>query len=150
MSQPLTEKLAEIMKTAMKAKDADTLLFARNLKSAIRNHEIDNQVTIDDQGVIEIASKQIKQRKESLEAAETGDREDLAAKERAEIAFLEQFLPPALSEAEIREIVHAAIEETGATGPKEMGKVMKVVTPKTTGRADGKHVSTIVKEMLAS
>lgn len=146
----LKEQLTEDMKAAMKAKEEGKLRLGviRMVRSAIRQAEIDGKKELDDDGVAAVISKELKQRKDSLEEFQKGGREDLVAKTEAEIQVLLGYLPEQLGEDEIRNLVKAAIEETGAASPKDMGKVMKVLVPKTKGKADGKLVNTIVKEML--
>ncbi|MGE0431154.1 MAG: GatB/YqeY domain-containing protein [Planctomycetota bacterium] len=146
----LKEKLQTIIKTAMKGGDKERLLYARNLHAAIRKKEVDDRVDLDDAGVIDIAAALVKQRNDSIAAAKAANRADILAKEEAELAFLQEMLPAALSEAELETMIKAAIAEAGATSAKDMGKVMKVVSPQTKGRADGKVVSELVKKLLSS
>ncbi len=145
----LKEKLQDIIKTAMKSGQKERLVYARNLHAAIRRKEVDDRVELDDTGVIEIAATLVKQRNDSIEAARAADRTDILEKEEAELAFLQEMLPQALTEAELEEMVKAAIAESGASSPRDMGKVMKIVSPQTKGRADGKVVSELVKKLLA-
>lgn len=132
----------------MKGGDKDTLAFARNLHAAVRKKEIDDRVDLDDAGVQKIIQTSLKQRQDSLEQFKAGGREDLVAKEQGEINFLMQFMPKQMTEAEIREVVAWAVAEAKASGPKDMGAVMKLLMPKTQGKADGKLVSQLVKEKL--
>jgi uncharacterized protein len=141
-------KLSEQIKTSMKAQDKATLGFARNLHAAIRKKEIDDRVDLDDAGILGIVGSAIKQRQDSIEQFKLGGRQDLVDAETAELKFLQSYQPPQLSETEIREIVKAAVTEAQATSAKDMGKVMKIVMPKTQGKADGKVLSQIVKECL--
>ena len=145
----LKEKLQDIIKTAMKSGQKERLVYARNLHAAIRRKEVDDRVDLDDTGVIEIAATLVKQRNDSIEAARAANRTDILEKEEAELAFLQEMLPQALTGAELEELVKAAIAESGASSPKDMGKVMKIVSPQTKGRADGKAVSDLVKKLLA-
>ena len=137
------------MKQAMKARDDLRLSAVRMVRSMVKNREIDQKQELDDQGVIEVISTLVKQRRESIRLYQEGNRPDLVEKEEAELAILLGFLPAQLSTAEIDELVSRIIPETGAQGIKDMGKVMKVLTSLTTGRADGKTVSDIVRQQLA-
>ena len=148
----LKEQLTEDMKTAMKAKEEgkQRLAVIRMVRSAIRQQEIDGngKQALDDEGVIAIISKEVKMRKDSLEEFKKGDRQDLVAQTEAEIAVLMPYLPQQLSEEEIRTFVKEAVEKSGAPSQKDMGKVMGLLMPKVKGRADGKLVNSIVREML--
>ena len=146
----LKEQLTEDMKTAMTAKEEGKLRLGviRMVRSAVRQAEIDGKKELDDDGVAAVISKELKQRKDSLEEFKKGGRDDLVEKTEEEIKVLLAYLPEQLDEGEIRSLVKAAIEETGAASPKDMGKVMKALMPKTKGKADGKLVNNIVKEML--
>ena len=146
----LKEQLTEDMKTAMKAKaeGKQRLAVIRMVRSAIRQTEIDGKKELDDEGVIAIIGKEVKMRRGSLEEFRKGNREDLVAQTEAEIAVLMPYLPQQLSEGEVRILVKEAMEKSGAAGPKDMGKVMGQLMPKVKGRADGKMVNTIVREML--
>ncbi|MBS1964050.1 MAG: GatB/YqeY domain-containing protein [Bdellovibrionales bacterium] len=141
-------KVSELMKASMKSGDKDTLLYVRNLHSAIRKKEIDDRVDLDDAGIQKIIGTIMKQRLDSIEQFRNGGREDLAVKEEAEAAFLKQFLPAQMSEAEVSALVDWAVKESGATTAKEMGKVMGLLMPKVQGKADGKLVNTLVKAKL--
>jgi len=110
--------------------------------------EVDRRISLDDAAVLSILQKEIKLRKEALEEAKKANRTDLASDAQAEIEVLTAFLPKGLDEAELRALVQAAIEEAGAAGPSEMGKVMKVLLPKVAGRAPGDQVSAMVRELL--
>ena len=146
----LKEQLTEDMKTAMKAKEEgkQRLSVIRLVRGAIKQVEIDGKKELDDEGVIAIISKEVKQRRDSIEEFKKGGREDLVEQNEAEIAILMEYLPKQLSEDEVRELVKAAVAESGATTAKEMGKVMKVLMPKVKGKADGKLVNNLVKELL--
>lgn len=144
----LKERLQEDWKQALKAKNkfkANTISMAR---SAILIAEKSGEGTLDDEKVIEILSKEVKQRRESILEFEKGNRQDLVDTAKAEIEILLDYLPQQLSEEEISGIVRQAVDEVGANDIKSMGKVMAVVVPKTKGRADGKLVSQIVKQYL--
>jgi uncharacterized protein YqeY len=144
----IKERLSEQMKTAMKSGDKDTVLYSRNLHSAIRKKEIDDRVDLDDESVIKIISSLVKQRQDSIDQFKQGGREDLVLKEQAELKFLQAFMPAQMDEAEIRKIVDWAVTEAKASGPKDMGNVMKLLMPKVQGRADGKLVNQIVRERI--
>ena len=144
----LKDRISEDMKAAMKAHEKDRLAVIRMVRSAIRQTEIDGKKDLDDEGVIAVISKELKMRKDSLEEFRKGGRDDLVEKTQAEIDVLLPYLPAQLSEDEVRELVKAAVEQTGAATPKDMGKVMGVLMPKVKGRADGKMVNTIVKSFL--
>ena len=135
----------------MKAKDALRLEVLRAVKTAIKTKEVSGTAaaTLDDAGVLQLLSTMVKQRNESITQFRQGGRDDLAKKEEAEIAILQEYLPTQLSEAVIKDIIAQAISESAAASPKDMGKVMKIVAPKTTGLADGKVVSQLVQQMLA-
>lgn len=147
----LKEKIISDLTTAMKAKDALRLEVLRAVKSAIKMKEVSGAevAELDETGVLQVLTGMVKQRQDSVVQFRQGAREDLAAKEELEIKILQEYLPAALSETEIKSIIAAAITEAGAVTPKDMGKVMKLVTPKTTGRADGKIVSQLVQQALA-
>ena len=145
---PIKDTSTNDMKEAMKAKEKDRLAVIRMVRGAIKQIEIDSKKELDDEAVIGVISKEVKMRKDSVEEFKKGGREDLVAKTEAEIAVLMPYLPQQLSEDEIRSLVQAAVEQVGASSPKDMGKVMGVLMPKVKGRADGKLVNTIVKEAL--
>ena len=146
----LKERLTEAMKEAMRAKESLRLNTIRMTRSAIKNKEIEQKQELDDAGVMAVLSTLVKQRREAASVYREGDRIELAEKEEAECAVLQEFLPAQLAEDEIREIVEAAVAECGATSMRDMGKVMQSVVAKTTGRADGKLVSAMVKTRLSS
>lgn len=144
----LKDRISEDMKEAMKAHEKDRLAVIRMVRSAIRQTEIDGKKELDDEGVMSVISKELKMRRDSLEEFERGGRTDLVEKTKVEIEVLLPYLPAQLSEEEIKALVKEAIEGTGASSTKDMGKVMGALMPKVKGRADGKLVNTIVKEML--
>ena len=145
----LKDQLNESMKTAMKARDDLRLSAVRMVRSMVKNREIDQKKELNDQDVIEVISTLVKQRRESIRMYREGNRPDLVEKEEAELEILLGFLPAQLSTAEIEELVDKIISETGAQGAKDMGRVMKALTPLTAGKADGKSVSDTVKQKLA-
>ena len=144
----LKEQLTADMKDAMKNKEKERLAVIRMVRGAIRQQEIDGQKELGDEDVVAVISKEVKMRRDSIEEFKKGAREDLVEKTQAEIDVLLPYLPAQLSEDEVRELVKAAVEQTGAATPKDMGKVMGVLMPKVKGRADGKMVNTIVKSFL--
>jgi uncharacterized protein len=145
----IKEDLSRRMKETMKAGDKAQLGYIRNLHSAIRKKEIDDRVDLTDDDVRKIISTSMKQRQDSIEQFEKGGRDDLAVNEKAELEFLKEFMPPELSDEELKKIIDEAVAETGASSAKDMGKVMQALMPKTQGRADGKKVSQLVREKLA-
>jgi uncharacterized protein YqeY len=145
----LKQRLTDDMKAAMKAGDKDTLGVIRLVNAAIKQREVDERIELDDAGVIAVLEKGVKQRKDSISQYEAANREDLAAVERAEMAVIERYLPAKMGEAEVRAAIDAAVAETGATGPADMGKLMAVLKPKLAGQADMGQVSALVKQRLA-
>ncbi len=144
----IQDQLLEAMKVAMKAKDRLRLSTIRMARTALKNAEIEARQELDAAATIKILSTLVKQRREAAEAyRET--RPELAEKEELELAVLQEFLPAQLSESEVEELVVKAIAESGASSMRDMGAVMKLVTAQTTGRADGKLVSGLVKKKLA-
>jgi uncharacterized protein YqeY len=146
----IKEKLSEQMKASMKAGNKDLLGFVRNLHAQIRKKEIDDKVDLNDEGVQKIIASSMKQRQDSVEQFKQGGREDLVAKEQAELDFLKSYMPEQMGEAEIRKLVDWAVTESKAASAKDMGNVMKVLMPKVQGKADGKLVNQIVKERLGT
>ena len=144
----LKDQLMADMKEAMKAHDKDRLAVIRMVRGAIRQQEIDGKKELGDSDVIAVISKEVKMRKDSIEEFKKGDRQDLVEKTQAEIEVLMPYMPAQQSEAEVSELVKAAVEETGAKTQKDMGKVMGKLMPKVKGRADGKMVNNIVRSML--
>jgi uncharacterized protein YqeY len=144
----LKERITEDMKTAMRSGEKDRLAVIRLLQAAIKQREVDERVILDDAQVTAVLEKMIKQRKESVAAFEKGNRADLVAKENAEIAVLQPYLPAQLSEAEIDALVAEAISSTSASSIKDMGKVMGVVKSKAAGKADMGAVGARIKAKL--
>jgi uncharacterized protein len=147
-ASPLFDKINADIITAMKAKDEASTSALRMLKSAIKYKEVDLKREVKDEDVVEVLSKQAKQRKESIEGFEKGNRPDMAAKEKVELVLIEKYLPASLSEDELAQLIGEAIKSSGAAGPKDMGKVMGILTPKIKGRADMSKVSALVKSKL--
>ncbi len=145
----LKEKITEDMKAAMRAKDAGRLATIRLLTAAMKQKEVDERIDLTDVHVLAIIEKMIKQRKDSITQFEAGGRPDLAEIEKSEVAVLSEYMPAALSDEEVQAAVAAAIADTGAAGPQDMGKVMGVLKAKLAGRADMTAVSAKVKGALA-
>ena len=144
----LKERISEDMKTAMRSGEKDRLAVIRLLQAAIKQREVDERITLDDAQITGVLEKMIKQRKESIVAFEKGARADLVAKENAEIAVLQPYLPAQLSESELDALIADAIASTGATSIKDMGKVMGVVKSKAAGKADMGAVGARIKARL--
>ena len=144
----LKEQITEDMKTAMRAKDSERLATIRLLLAALKQKEVDERVELDDAMVVAIVDKMVKQRKDSIAAFTTGGRADLADKEAAEIKVLEVYLPQRMSADETVAAVKAIVDELGASGPGDMGKVMGVVETRLAGKADMGQVSAAVKAAL--
>lgn len=144
----LKERITEDMKSAMRAGDKDRLATVRLALAAIKQREVDERITLDDPKVLAVLEKMIKQRREAITQFESGGRADLVAKETAEIAVLQGYLPSQLSDAEIDALISEAIAATGAASIKDMGKVMAAVKPKAQGRADMSAVSARIKQKL--
>ena len=136
------------IKDAMKSGDEVRKRTLRMVMAAIKQVEVDRRVSLDEPGVLSILQKEIKLRKEALEEAKKANRTDLATDAQAEIDVLNAYLPQGLSADELRVLVQAAIAETGAASPADMGKVMKALLPKIAGRAPGDQVSAMVRELL--
>ncbi len=145
----LKARITDDMKTAMKAKEAARLAAIRLLLAAIKQKEVDERVELDDAAVAAVIEKLVKQRKDSVTQYEAAGRQDLADVEKAEIAILSAYLPEKMGNDEIAAIVTAAVAETGAKGPADMGKLMAVLKPKLAGKADMAEVSKLVKAALA-
>ena len=144
----LKDTFMEEMKAAMKEKDELKKNVVTMVRSAIKQYEVDNRVDLDDEGVLEIIAKEVKKRRDAVPEYEKSGRTELLENLNKEIAYLAKYLPEQLSEEAVREIVANTIQEIGAAGMKDMGKVMSAVIAKTKGRADGKVINGIVKELL--
>ena len=145
----LLERLAQELKSALLARDAERLSTLRLLKSAVGYAQIERKTeTLPDAEVVAIIHKEVKKRREAVEQYDKGGRPELAAKESREITVLESFLPRPLSAEELEQLVRDAIQETGAVGRKQMGQVIKAVQAKAAGRADGKVISEQVTKLL--
>lgn len=144
----LKDRINEDMKAAMRAKETERLGAIRLLLSACKQQEVDNRIVLDDEQVIAIVDKLIKQRKDSIEAFTKADRTDLAAKEKAELEVLSVYLPVRMTAEEIQVAVTGIVSELGASGPGDMGKVMGAVKAQLSGKADMALVSAAVKKAL--
>ncbi|MBN5023030.1 GatB/YqeY domain-containing protein [Stenotrophomonas maltophilia] len=145
----MKQQLTEDMKAAMKAGEKHKLGVIRLINAAIKQREVDERIELDDTAVIAVLDKMVKQRKDSVSQYEAANREDLAEIERAEIVVIEAYLPAKMGEAEIVAAIQAAIAETGASGPADIGKLMGALKPKLAGQADMGLVSKLVKQLLA-
>lgn len=145
----LIDKIGEDMKTAMRAKDQTRLMPLRMAKAALVNRELEKRHALDEAEAQQVVASLIKQRRDSAEQFRNGGREELAAREDAEIVILEAYLPPPVDPADIERAVDEAIQESGATSAKDLGRVMKAVMPKLAGRgADGRTINDIVRRKL--
>ncbi|PPU92036.1 GatB/YqeY domain-containing protein [Xanthomonas albilineans] len=145
---PLKQQLTDDMKAAMKSGDKHSLGVIRLINAAIKQREVDERVDMDDAAVIAVMDKMVKQRKDSVSQYEAAGREDLATVEREEIAVIARYLPAKLGEAEIVAAIQAAIAQTGASGPADIGKLMGALKPMLAGKADMGQVSALVKQQL--
>jgi uncharacterized protein len=148
--QSLKERIAEDTKSAMRAKEKERLGTLRLIGAAIKQREVDERITLDDSGVLAALEKMLKQRRDSIEQFRKAGRDDLADKEAAEIAIIGEYMPTALSDAEIDSLIDEAVQSTGAASMKEMGSVMAVLRPRIQGRADMGAVSARIKARLSS
>lgn len=144
----LKTEIQESVKAAMKSRDAVTLSTLRLLLSAIHNEEIRLRKELSADEIQKTITTLCKQRSEAIELFRKGGREELALKEEAELAVLRRFLPQPLSEDEVRALIQSCIDEAGATSLQDLGKVMKLVMPKVSGRSDGKRVNELAKSLL--
>lgn len=144
------DRLTDDMKRAMKEKDKIRLSVIRMVRTALKNEEIERQRPLTEEETIQVLQRERKQRRESLQAAQQAGRTDLEAQAQQEIAILEEYLPTALSEEELRTLVEETIAEVGAKGKADLGRVMAALMPKVKGRADGKAVNALVQESLRS
>jgi uncharacterized protein YqeY len=148
-SIPLKQQITEDMKAAMRVKDAARLSAIRLLLAALKQREVDERIELSDADVLSVVEKVIKQRRESIAQFEKAARNDLVAAEKFEIEVLSAYLPRQMSDAEIGEAVVAAVAESGASGMKDMGKVMAALKARLAGRADMGKVSNLVKSRLS-
>lgn len=146
----LFERIDKDIIVALKAGEKDRLTLLRGLKSDLKYAKLDKGDDLTDSEAIDVLAYQAKKRRDSIEQFEKGGREDLVAKERAELEIITTYLPKQMSEDELREIIAAAIAEAGVDSPAQIGAVMKIVMPKVKGVADGKLVSKLATEILAN
>ena len=144
----LKTQINDSLKNAMKSGDMTRKDTLRMALAAIKQVEVDKRITLDDAAVMALLQKEIKNRREALEEAKKANRPDLVSANEAEIVILEVFLPKAMPAEDLRALVQAAIAETGAAAPTDMGKVMKAVMPKVAGRAANDAISAMVRELL--
>jgi uncharacterized protein YqeY len=145
---PLKDRITEDMKTAMRAGEKDRLATIRLMLAAVKQIEVDERIVLDEARMLTVLEKMVKQRKESIAQFESGGRPDLVAKETAELAIIQAYLPAQLSESELDALIAEAIASTGAATIKDMGKVMGVVKSKAAGRADMGAVGARIKQKL--
>ncbi len=146
----LKERITDDMKVAMKAKNKERLLVIRTILAAIKQIEVDERIELDDERIMLVLDKMLKQRRESIKQFKEAGRDDLTEIEEAEIVVIQDFLPQALTEEEIDALVVKAISDSGAGSIKDMGKVMGIVKPQMLGRADMSIVSSVIKAKLAT
>ena len=141
-------RLEDDLKQAMRSRDAARRDVIRYLRSEIRNQEIKVQEDLDDDGVVQVLSRQAQQRRDSIEAFTEANRTDLVEKEQAELEIIMEYMPQQMTSDEIASLVQEVVAEVGASGPGDMGKVMSQIMPLVRGRAEGREVSSIVMETL--
>lgn len=146
----IKDKILEDMKTAMRSQDKQRLAAIRLIMAALKQREVDERIILTDEQILAVLNKMIKQRRDSISQFEAGNRQDLVEREAEEIRVIQTYLPAQLSGSELEQIITTAIKESGATSPKDMGKVMGVLKSKIQGKADMSVVSARVKEHLGS
>ncbi len=146
----LKERITDDMKIAMRAKNKERLLVIRTILAAIKQIEVDERIELDDERIMHVLDKMLKQRRESIKQFKEAGRDDLTEIEEAEVVVIQDFLPQALTEEEINERVEKAISDSGAGSIKDMGKVMGILKPQMLGRADMSVVSSVIKAKLAT
>ncbi|BFT73386.1 MULTISPECIES: GatB/YqeY domain-containing protein [Paenibacillus] len=144
----LSDRLNEDMKQAMKSQDKFKLSVIRMVRSTIKNSEIDLKRSLDDNEVLDVLTREIKQRKDSLQEFTKAGRDDLAENLQAELVILAEYMPQQLSEEEVKAIVQQTIQQIGASSKADMGKVMTALMPQVKGRADGKLINQLVQQLL--
>lgn len=149
MTATIKDKVLEDMKTAMRSQEKDRLATIRLILAALKQREVDERIVLSDEQVLATLNKMIKQRRDSIAQFEAGNRPDLAQKEAEEIRVIQSYLPAQMTETEVEQAVLAAIQESGASSAKDMGKVMGILKAKLQGKADMTIVSAKVKERLA-
>lgn len=145
----LLEEITQDMKKAMKSKEKDRMQVLRLLRSDLKKAKIDKRGDFTEEDAQQVINKAAKNRRESIESYKKGDRQDLVEEEQKELEVIEEYLPERMSDDEIKEIIDQVIEETGASGMQDMGKVMGTIMPKVRGKADGSKVQAIVRSKLA-
>ena len=150
MGETLKEKIQKSMVAAMKGGDKLKLGVIRSIQAAIKQVEVDERITLDDEKVLSILDKMIRQRRESIKQFELGNRNDLIENETFQISIIQEFLPSPLTPTELNDLIKKAIQETGAQSVKDMGKVMALVKPQAQGRADIGEVGNLIKNQLTS
>ena len=146
----IRERLEDAIRTAMRSRNQQRLDALRFLKSAINRVEIDRRVTLDDDGVTEVVVRQVKDRRDSIRMFEEANRTDLVEKESADLAILEEYMPPQLGEEELTNLIEETIRQVGAESIRDRGKVMGRLMPQVQGKADGQQVNAIVSRILES
>ena len=146
----MKSRLEDDLKQAMRSRDVLRRDVIRYLRSEIRNEEIRTQKDLDDQGVIQVLSRQAQQRRDSIEAYGDADRQDLVKKEQGELSVILAYLPQQMTGDEIADLVQQVVAEVGASGPADMGKVMSAIMPQVRGKAEGREVNAIVQQTLRS
>ena len=146
----LKTRLQDDMKTALKSKDKDRLGTIRLILAAVKQREVDERIDLDDAAIITVLDRMAKQRRESISQFQNAGRTDLADKEEFELAVIQSYLPAALSDAELDQLIEAAMTESGASSIRDMGKVMALIKPKAQGRADMSALSARVKARLSA
>ena len=144
----LKSRLDEDMKNAMRNRDTQRRDVIRFLRSEIRNQEIRAQDELDDQGVVQVLSRQAQQRRDSIQVFRDAERQDLVEKEEAELAVILEYMPQQMGAEEITALVEKVVAEVGASGPEDMGKVMGAIMPQVRGKAEGREVNAIVQQTL--
>jgi uncharacterized protein YqeY len=145
---PIKTRITDEMKSAMRAKQKERLSTIRLILAEFKRIEVDERIELDDARILAVLDKMLKQRRDSIAQYESAGRQELADKEKAEMAVIQEFLPAQLSETEIEQLVSDAIAQTGASSPKDMGKVMGILKPQLQGKANMGKVSQLVKEKL--
>jgi hypothetical protein len=146
----LKDQLQDAVKTAMKEQAKDRLGTLRMVMAAIKQKEVDERITLNDTQILAVLDKMVKERRESIKQFEAGNRQDLIDKENSEITILQEFLPTALTPAEIQKIISDAMQQAQPKSMQDMGKVMAIVKPQLQGRADMAAVSALIKEKIAA
>ncbi len=149
MAQEIKARLQDDMKAAMRAKEKDRLVVIRSVIAAVRQREIDERIELDNTQVLAVLDKLVKQRRDSSQQFRDADRFDLADKEDMEMGILQEYLPAALTEAEIARLIDDAVNAVNAESMKDMGKVMGMIKPKAQGRADMSQISALIKQKLS-